>query len=51
MEEGEIESETDQASDPRSLRSHWARYVGVKSAHYVKMGHAPKIAQQQKENN
>ena len=45
MEEGEIESETDQ--DPFILEVpawNWARYVGVKSVQYVKMGHAPKVA-------
>ena len=45
MEEGEIESETDQ--DPSILEVpawKWARYVGVKSVQYVKMGHAPKEA-------
>ena len=45
MEEGEIDSETDQ--DPSVLEVpviNWARYVGVKSVQYVKMGHAPRIA-------
>ena len=45
MEEGEIESETDQ--DPSILEVpawNWARYVGVKSVQYKKMGHAPKVA-------
>ena len=45
MEEDEIDSETDQ--DPSVLEvpaTNWARYVGVKSVHYVKMGHAPRIA-------
>ena len=45
MEEGKIESETDQ--DPSILEVpawNWARYVGVKSVQYVKMGHAPKVA-------
>ena len=44
MEEGEIESETDQ--DPSILEVpawNWARYVGVKSVQYVKKGHAPKV--------
>ena len=44
MEEGEIETDTDQ--DPSILEVpaiNWARYVGVKSVQYVKMGHAPKI--------
>ena len=45
MEEGEIDSETDQ--DPSVLGDpaiNWARYVGVKSVQYVKWGHAPRIA-------
>ena len=45
MEEGEIESETDQ--DPSILEVpawNWARYVGVKSVQYVKKWHAPKVA-------
>ena len=44
MEEGEIESETDE--DPSILEVppiNWARYVGVKSVQYVKMGHAQKF--------
>ena len=44
MEEGEIDSETDQ--DPSVLEVpaiNWARYVGVKSVQYVKLGHARKI--------
>ena len=49
MEEGEIDSETDQ--DPWVLEvpaMNWARYVGVKSVQYVKMGHAPRIAAEEK---
>ena len=45
MKEGEFDSDTDQ--DPSILEVpaiNWARYVGVKSVQYVKMGHAPKIA-------
>ena len=45
MEEGEIDSETDQ--DPSVLEVpaiNWAQYVGVRSVQYVKMGHAPRIA-------
>ena len=45
MEEGEIDSETDQ--DPSVLEvpaNNWARYVGTNSVQYVKMGHAPRIA-------
>ena len=51
MEEGEIESETDQ--DPSILEvpaTNWARYVGVKSVQYVKMGHAPKVLAQETNN-
>ena len=51
MEEGEIESKTDQ--DPSILEVpaiNWAQYVGVKSVQYVKMGHAPKIAAQEENN-
>ena len=45
MEEGEINTDTDQ--DPSILEVpaiKSARYVGVKSVRYVKMGHAPKKA-------
>ena len=48
MEEGDIDSETDQ--DPSILEVpawNWAKYVGVKSVQYVKLGHAPKIAAQE----
>ena len=51
MEEGEIDSETDQ--DPSILEvPAWnrAKYVGVKSVQYVKMGHAPKVAAQEENN-
>ena len=51
MEEGEIESETEQ--DPSILEVpaiKWALYVGVKSVQYVKLGHAPKIAAQEENN-
>ena len=51
MEEGEIDSETDQ--DPSVLKVpawNWARFVGVKSVQYVKMGHAPRIAAQEEIN-
>ena len=51
MEEGEIDSETDQ--DPSILEVpawNWARYVGVKSVQYVKLGHAPRIAAQEEDN-
>ena len=51
MEEGQIESETDQ--DPSVLEVpaiNWARYVGVKSVQYVKMGHAPKVAAMEENN-
>ena len=51
MEEGEINSETDK--DPSVLEvpaMNWARYVGVKSVQYVKMGHAPKIIAEEEKN-
>ena len=51
MEEGEIDSETDQ--DPSVLEVpaiNWARHVGVKSVQYVKMGHAPKIFSEKNKN-
>ena len=44
MEEGEIDSETDQ--DPSVLEVpavNWAKYVGVKTVQYIKMGQAPKV--------
>ena len=50
-EEGEIESETDQ--DPSVLEVpaiNWARYVGVKSVQYVKMGHASKVTAMEENN-
>ena len=51
MEEGGIESETDQ--DPSILEVpaiNWARYVGVKSVQYVKIGHARKVVAQEENN-
>ena len=51
MEEDEIDSETDQ--DPSILEVpaiNWARFVGVKSVQYVKMGHAPRILAQEDNN-
>ena len=51
MEGGEIESETDQ--DPSVLEVpaiNWARYVGVKSVQYVKMGHASKVTAMEENN-
>ena len=39
-----IGSETDQ--DPSVLEVsaiNWAKYVGIKSSHYIKLGHAPKL--------
>ena len=51
IEEGEIDSETDK--DPSVLEvpaMNWARYVGVKSVQYVKMGHAPKIIAEENKN-
>ena len=49
MEEGEIDSETDQ--DPSALEVpaiNWARYVGVKSVQYVKMGRATNCCRRKK---
>ena len=44
MEEGEIETDTDQDTSILEVPAiNWARYVGVKSVQYVKMLHAPKI--------
>ena len=43
MEEGEIDAESDQ--DPSILEVlavNWAKYAGVKSVQYIKMGHAPR---------
>ena len=49
MEEGEIDSETDQDSSVLEvLVINWARYVGVKCVQYVKMGHSPIIAAEEK---
>ena len=51
MEEGEIDSETDQ--DPSILEVpaiNLACHVRVKSVQYVKMGHAPKIAAHEDNN-
>ena len=49
MEEGEIDSETDQIPSILEVPVwNWALYVGVKSVQYVKLGHAPRIAD---ENN
>ena len=43
MEEGEIESETDQNPSILEVPAiNWARYVGVKSEKYVKMQHKKK---------
>ena len=44
MEEGEIGSGSEQ--DPSVLdvpAINWAKYVGVKSVQYIKMGHAPRV--------
>ena len=47
MEEGEIDSETDQDTSILELPAiNRAHYVEVKSVQYVKMGHAPKIVAQ-----
>ena len=49
MEEGEIDSETDQVPSVLGAPAiNWARYVGVKSVEYVKMGHAPRISAEEK---
>ena len=51
MEEGEIDSETDQ--EPSILEvpvKNWAHYVGVHSVQYVKMGHARKVAALEENN-
>ena len=43
MEEGEIDSETDQDPSVLEVPVNWAKYVGVKGVQYIKMGHAPKV--------
>ena len=51
MEEGEIGSDTDQ--DPSVLEVpaiNWAKYVGVKSVQYIKMGHAPRVDAEEQNN-
>ena len=51
MEEGEIDSESDQ--DPSVLEVpavNWAKYVGVKSVQYIKMGHAPRTTADEPNN-
>ena len=51
MEEGEIESETDQDQSTLEVPAiNWERYVGVKSVQYVKMGHALKVLAQEVNN-
>ena len=51
MEDGEIDSETDQDLSVLEVPAwNWARYVGVKSVQYVKMGHTPRIAAQEENN-
>ena len=51
MEEGEIDSETDQDLSVLKVPAwNWAHYVGVKSVQYVKMGHAPRLAAQEENN-
>ena len=51
MEEGEIESETDQDLSVLEVPAiNWARYVGVKSVQYVKMGHASKVTAMEENN-
>ena len=44
MEEGEIGSESEQNLSVLEVPAiNWAKYVGVKSVQYRKMGHAPKV--------
>ena len=44
MEEGETESQTDQTPSVLEVPAvNWAKYVGVKSVHYIIMGHEPKV--------
>ena len=44
MEEGEIGSGSEQdPSVPEVPAINWAKYVGVKSVQYIKMGHAPRV--------
>ena len=51
MEEGEIDSERDQDPSISEVPAwEWARYVGVKGAQYVTIGHAPIIAAQDENN-
>ena len=43
MEEGEIDSESDQDTSILEIPAvNWAKYAGVKSVQYIKMGHAPR---------
>ena len=51
MEEAEIGSDTNQ--DPSVLEDpaiNWAKYIGVKSVQYIKMGHAPKVDAEEQNN-
>ena len=51
MEEGEIDSETDQDASVLEVPAiNWASYFRVKSVQYVKMGHAPKIMAEEDKN-
>ena len=51
MEEGETDSETDQDPSFQEVpANNWARYVGLKSVQYVKMGHAPRVAAEEQNN-
>ena len=44
MEEGEIGSGSEQDPSKLEVRAiNWAKYVGVKSVQYIKMGHAPRV--------
>ena len=51
MEVGEIGSETDQDQSVLEVPAiNWAKYVGVKSVQYIKMGHAPKMDAEEPNN-
>ena len=51
MEVGEIGSETDQDQSVLEVPAiNWAKYVGVKSVQYIKMGHAPKMDTEEPNN-
>ena len=51
MEEGEIGSETDQDTSVLEVPvMNWAKYVGVKSVQYIKMGHATRVNAEEPNN-